>query len=237
MKRTALTFGLGSFFALTGGCATQHDPHALSGDEQATLDSAQDERAGHFAAARQCGEELTTSESFAAIRGKVELVRGADESVPADIAANDSYPTPAEGEAIAAWARARQQCQALSRATETVLPFTSRSVTLYWSQVWDINRGVAASVDALVVALSHGRLTYGEFGQRRCEIGRESQQIKMDLYQAAAAADNRRDEAGQRAALAAARDAYQARLRAWSSYLDTVNSRPIAGPQQAVVER
>jgi hypothetical protein len=237
MKRSAITFCLGSLAALTGGCATHHDPHALSRENQAIRDAAQDEQARHFAAARQCGEELKSSESFAALRGKVELVRTAEESPPADIAANDRYPTAAEREAIAAWARARQQCQLLSRETETVLPFTSRSVALYWAQVWDINRGVAASVDALVVALSQGRLTYGEFAQKRCEIDGQSQQIKLDLYEAAVAADNKRDDAARREALISARDAFQARLRAWSSYMQSVNSRPIGVPQQAVVER
>jgi hypothetical protein len=237
MKRSAIALCLGSLFALTGGCATHHDRQVLSGEEQAMIDSAKNERARHFAAARRCGEELKTSGSFDAIRSKVELLRSADDSAPADIAANDSYPTPQEREAIAAWARARQHCEALSRETETVLPLTSRSVTLYWSQVWDINRGVAATVDALVLSLSQGKLTYGEFGQKRCEIGQESQQIKMDLYEAAVTADNNHDEGARAEALAAARDAYQARLRAWSSYAQTVNSRPAALPQPAVVER
>ena len=236
MRRVAPVFCLAWLAGLTA-CATHRDPGVLSHEDQAILEDARSEQARRIAAARQCGEGLRAAPAYALIRDKVELVRAPGGAVPADIAGSDGYPTASERDAIAAWALARQRCQHLTRETQTVLPFTGHDVALYWSQVWDIDRGAAASVDALVVSLYEGKLTYGEFARKRDEIGRDSRQIKVQLYNDALQADEARDERAREEALAAARTAYEARMTLWTAYIQAVNARPIVVQQQAVVVR
>ena len=81
--------------------------------------------------------------------------------------------------------------------------------------------GVTAEVNKLIVALYQQKMTYGEFAQRRYEIGREGAKAENDFRRSVLLADREHQEKAQQAA----QDQYNAKLAAWSAYNQSVAAR------------
>ena len=81
--------------------------------------------------------------------------------------------------------------------------------------------GLASKIGALIVALYQGKLSYGEFAQKRYEFGHETAAAQREFRQAVLSNDLQ--IAMQKEQLATQR--FQANISAWSAYLQSVNAR------------
>lgn len=155
------------------------------------------------------------------IRSKVELLRIAPEApVPFAIAANGDFPTEPERTAIARWGEIRDAC-ARREATGTEPDASGLSAAQLRA-----DRKFAADAEAqislLVVALYQLKLSYGEFAQKRFEIGRAADAARLQYREAAAAQDWSRRFQMEQAVLSQ----MQNNLTAWALYTQSVNARP-----------
>ena len=122
----------------------------------------------------QCANDMQSAD-LDPIRTKVELVRS-DASAPAPFATvtNDTFATPQERRAIERWAALREECQKRTSAANAVSPAADPLQTVVIQQDRAFSMDAAGRVSALIVALYQGELTYGEFAQKRYEIGRDA---------------------------------------------------------------
>ncbi len=190
----------------------------------ATLQFSCGDRSGEpdlTAAQEQCKRDLDTPE-LDPIRQKVELSRKtSDAPPPFAIAAIDTFPTDAERPVIAKWATIRDAC--ISRTTASVAPPASVNAiqSTVFQQEASFNKIAAAKVGELIVALYQQKLTYGEFAQKRYEIGRDSTAALLAFRQSTL----ERDQAHQLQVQELAQQEFAARMTAWGKYMESVNAR------------
>ena len=169
----------------------------------------------------ECSQALNNS-ALDPILTKVELTRSNFESpVPFGIASNAAYPTQEEIKAIATWATVRDECVTRQRNARTINPGNTPMQTLTAQQDMAFVDGLASKIGALIVALYQGKLSYGEFAQKRYEFGHETAAAQREFRQAVLSNDLQ--IAMQKEQLATQR--FQANISAWSAYLQSVNAR------------
>ncbi len=157
------------------------------------------------------------------IRHKVELYRAAwDAPPPFDVASNDSYPTKEETGVIAKWATLRDSCLERQRAVPRIPPSATPLQVAFIQQDAAFSDEVAGKVSALIVALYHGKLKYGEFAEKRYEFSRDGGAAEREFRQAALISDQQRAAQAQQLA----QQNFQNRLLVWSMYIQAVDARP-----------
>lgn len=170
-----------------------------------------------------CEAELQSPE-LDIIRTKIELSRTpTDGPPPFDIATNGSYPSAEEAAAIAKWARIRESC--IKKSDEAIkddarLPANAEQ-TLFFEKELEFRRQTVAQVSNLIIALYQGKLTYGEFAQKRYEMVNSIASANRDFRAAMLLQD--RDAQFKAASLAL--EQQNNNLKAWATYMATVNSR------------
>jgi hypothetical protein len=170
----------------------------------------------------ECQDQMSST-GLDPIRSKVELYRPvADAPPPFQLAANDSYPTDMERQAIAKWASLRDACIARERAISRVPPSATPLQAAFIEQDASFANEITGKVSALIVALYQGRLTYGEFAQKRYEFGRDGTAAEREFRQATLIQDQQRAMQAEQLA----QQNFQNKVAAWSVYLQAVNSRP-----------
>jgi hypothetical protein len=100
---------------------------------------------------------------------------------PFEIAANDTFPTPPERTAIAAWATLRDDCLKQTRAAALVPAAANPLQAVFVQQDQSFLNEAEAHVSELVLALYRAKLTYGEFADKRHEIIRDAQYCPVNL--------------------------------------------------------
>jgi hypothetical protein len=169
----------------------------------------------------RCKNEMQAS-TLDSIREKVELARDAESAVPFAIASNQNYPSQNESSAIATWAKLREDCSArsfaiISKATESRNQLQMNNA----QQDLSYSKKLSSSVSELIVALYQQKLTYAEFAQKRLEIGRTISAAQRDFRASTLIADREMQSKAQQIA----EQQMQNNLLAWSTYMQTVNSR------------
>jgi len=117
----------------------------------------------------------------------------------------------------------RDACLAHQRAvTSRVPPGATPMQATFIQEDWAFLDEVQGKVSALIVALYQGKVTYGEFAQKRYEFGRDGAAAEREFRQATLIADQQRAIEAQQLA----QQRFQNTLAVWSTYLQAVNSRP-----------
>lgn len=169
----------------------------------------------------QCANEMQSTD-LDLIRQKVELFRSTlDTAPPFVIASNDTFPTSAELPVIAKWATIRDDCVERASATPYIPPSASPIQAAFLQQDRAFSTEAGARVSQLVLSLYQGKLTYGEFAQRRYEIGRDAAAAERQFRAATLIADHERQVQAQQLA----QQQFQNNLIAWSTYMQAVNAR------------
>jgi hypothetical protein len=172
-------------------------------------------------AGAQCASEMQ-SPDLDGIRRKVELQKESlEDAPPFEIASNDTFPTESERQAIATWATTRDQCIKRARAAATMPPSATPLQVAVIQQDRSFEQEAGGRVGELIVALYQVKLTYGEFAQRRYEIGRDAAAAERQFRAATLIADRERQVQAQQLA----QQQFQSNLAAWSTYMQTVNAR------------
>jgi hypothetical protein len=181
-------------------------------------------RTQYAALAASC-KAATASPELDSIRDKVALYREPETQPTFAQISNTSYPTLGERAAIAKWAAARDRC-VQAGSTLTVVP---ASESTYGAQLILEEKSFGDSSDQqvtqLVLALYQGKLTYGEFAQKRYEVIKTAadtqRQYREDSF---LNSEQRRLEA-----FTLVRQQFAASLRAWAIYIQAINARqPVA---------
>ncbi len=177
---------------------------------------------GQFkSATAQCAVELQ-SPGLDLIRSKVELFRDTPDSpVPFEVAANDDFPTGPERAAIAKWATIRDGCIKRNSAVSDIPPNANPLTATLMRQGRAFGTEGSARVGELIVALYHSKLTYGEFAQKRYEIGKSVAAAQRQFLETALMQDQQRQMQAQQSA----QQQVQNNLVAWSTYMQAVNAR------------
>jgi hypothetical protein len=174
----------------------------------------------------QCKEEMKNPE-LDPIKAKVELYRSINEgSVPFEIATNNTFPTAKEKSAIAKWAKIRESC--VSRSTGFMSDAAKVGTPLqnsFIEQEISFSRQIQARVGELIVALYQGKLTYGEFSQKRYEMVENIASAERAYRAATLQSDRDIQIQGQQAAQQAQLQQQQNNLIAWQTYMQSVNAR------------
>ena len=171
------------------------------------------------AIATRCDTEYQSPE-LDPIRMKVELSRAnADAPPPFEIASNNAFPSGVERAAIARWATLRDRCN--RDQADLPLPPAAALNTAILQQERSFGTAAAGRVGELVIALYDGRLTYGEFAQKRYEISRDASSAERQFRAATLIADHARQVEAQQAA----QQQFQNNLLVWSSYMQSLNAR------------
>jgi hypothetical protein len=168
-----------------------------------------------------CGDQISDPE-LDPIRSKVELSPApADSPPPFQIAANDTYPSEVERKSIAKWASWRDACLAQQRAASRVPGSAKPLQATYLEQDNAFADEIAGKISALIIALYQGKLTYGEFAQKRHEIDRDGAAAEREFRQATLVEDPQRALQAQQLAL----QNFQLKITAWSTDIQAINSR------------
>lgn len=174
-----------------------------------------------------CSQQMSDPE-LNPIRSKVDLSVASLDSPPSfQLAANDSYPSEVERQAIAKWASSRDACLARQRAASRVPGSATPLQATYLEQGNAFADEVAGKVSALIVALYQGKVSYGEFAQKRYEFDRDAAAAEREFHQATLVEDPQRALQAQQLAL----QNFQLKLAAWNSDIQAINSR---APQATV---
>jgi len=174
----------------------------------------------------QCKEDMNNPE-LDLIRSKVELYRSVDGGpVPFDLATNNTFPTQKEKIVIAKWAKIREACVSrvsgfMNDASKTGTPLQNAFV----EQEISFSRQMQARVGELIVALYQGKLTYGEFSQKRYEMVDNIASAERAYRAAVMQSDMDRQVQSQQAAQQAQLQQQQNNLIAWQTYMQSVNAR------------
>jgi hypothetical protein len=181
-----------------------------------------DIRANQKAADDQCIADLEADRSLDPIRDKIELRRAnAEAPPPFSLLSNTNYPSAQEREAIVAWERERERCRNSKLAINDIPAHADGFDANFLREMNGLGLKAGGQVDALTVALSQGRMTYGEFAQKRYEVGRDLAEASRQFRQAALEADFQRRQ--QEGALAVQQ--FQAVTNAWGTYMQTIQAR------------
>lgn len=140
-------------------------------------------------AQRICESDMESAE-LNIIREKVELLRGSDASVPFNIASNNSRPTLSEARVIAKWASLRDNCNKRYEVIFTSNPPTGNQLQIANEyKLRSFTTQLITKVDELVVSLYQGKLTFGEFAQKRAEFSRQIASAGRDFHASLLLAD------------------------------------------------
>jgi hypothetical protein len=169
---------------------------------------------------KQCETDFATPE-LNPIRHKIEFMRPQDAAPPFEFASLDQFPTTAEQPLIAKWATLRDECIKRAHSVSVVPPNATPIDTTYIQQEQSYTSEAEARVSELIVALYQQKVTYGEFAQRRYEIGRTASDAQRQYREARQIQDqNQQLQARQNASQQFANN-----LSAWANYMQAVNAR------------
>jgi hypothetical protein len=155
------------------------------------------------------------------LRDKVEFSRKPDATPPFQYASLDSFPNAAERPLIAKWATLRDACIVRERAISPVPPNATALDESLIRQEMSFGAEAAGKVSELIIALYQQKLTYGEFAQRRYDIGKAAMDAAR-LYREARLTENQQR---QLEAQQVANQQFATNLTAWATYMQAVNSR------------
>jgi hypothetical protein len=170
---------------------------------------------------KQCVADLATHE-LDSIRDKIEFSRKLDEAPPFQYASLDAFPTPVERPLIAKWAKLRDGCMERERAVNVIPPDATHQDETFIRQEVAFGAEAEAKVSELLVSLYQQKLTYGEFAQRRYEIGKAAVDADRQYREARLIQDQNRQVQAQQVAS----QQFANSLSAWASYMQVVNARP-----------
>ena len=165
-------------------------------------------------------QQLMTTSALDPIRGKVDFLRKPEQAPSFDVAANDAYPTAAEHQAIRRWGELRQQCIAYEHKMIPEPTNLSPLELANYQQDRSYFTDFEEQVSDLIVLLYQGKMTYGQFAQKRYEVGREAMQAERAFRAAILAKD--RDAAIHAQQLAAEQE--RNRIAAWQTYVQQVQA-------------
>jgi len=169
----------------------------------------------------ECKKNYDTPE-LDPIRAKVEIIRNSpDFPPPFSMASNQDFPTAIERQAIEKWANIRDACIARQRAARPALQASSALQATEAERDAAFGDEITGQVSALIVALYQGRMTYGEFAQKRYEIGRDGADAERAYRQASLMSNMQLAIQAQQLA----QQNFQNKMAAWSAYIQTVNAR------------
>lgn len=207
---------------LPGTLGYAHGGGSLHRKEAADAAKAQhDAIAAQFDAVRKQCEANFAIPELDPIRHKIEFMREQDEAPPFEFASLDAFPTAAERPLIAKWANWRDECVKQAHAVDVVPPnATPMDITLI-RQEQAFTTEAEGRVSELVVALYQQKLTYGEFAQRRYEIGKAASDAQRQYREARVMQDADRQLQAQQVA----NQQFTNNLNAWANYMQAVNAR------------
>jgi len=167
--------------------------------------------------------DLEKNKDLDLIRNKIELFRDSDSAPPFEIATNNNFPNSSEKEVIAKWAKIREikvkkDDDIIKRYS---IPPANASQSLYIEQINAFNKEVNGKISELIAALYQAKLTYGEFAQKRYEISSAMDKARREYKAAMLIQDRELQTKNAQLAL----QQQQNNLIAWSSYMQSVNSR------------
>ena len=169
----------------------------------------------------QCRSSMSAA-ALDPIRNKVELLReSGDSPVPFQVATNTTFPSGAERDAISHWATLREAC---NRQSDAIPRVPSGATALQASVIQgstQFYRQGEAQVGELIVALYNQKLTYGEFAQKRHEIGRDVVNAELAYRRS----ELEKDEQRSLQLRQIAEQAYANQLNAMANYIQAVNAR------------
>ncbi|WP_157379211.1 hypothetical protein [Burkholderia ubonensis] len=169
---------------------------------------------------RKCTADMSTPE-LDPIRDKVEFSRKLDEPPPFQYASLDAFPTTMERPLVAKWAKLRDACMERERTIDVIPPNAAPLDQSFIRQEIVFGTEAEAKVSELVVALFQQKLTYGEFAQRRYEIGKAAVDADRQYRQAQLIQDQDRQLQAQQIA----NQQFATNLNAWANYMQAVNAR------------
>ena len=165
-------------------------------------------------------QQIMMTPALDPIRGKVDFLRKPEQAPSFDVAANDAYPTAAERQAIRRWGEVRQQCIAYEHKLIPEPANLSPLELANYQQDESYFTDFQEQVGDLIVLLYQGKLTYGQFAQKRYEVGREAMQAERGFRAATLAKD--RDAAIHAQQLAAEQE--RNRIAAWQTYVQQIQA-------------
>ena len=169
---------------------------------------------------KQCAADMSAPE-LDPIRDKIEFSRKLDEAPPFQYASLDAFPTPAQQPLIAKWAKLRDTCMERERAVNVIPPDATPLDESFIRQEVAFGTEAEAKVSESVVALYQQKLTYGEFAQRRYEIGKTAVDVDRQYREARLIQDQDRQLQAQQVA----NQQFANNLNAWANYMQAVNAR------------
>jgi hypothetical protein len=169
---------------------------------------------------KQCETDFATPE-LDPIRHKIEFMREQDEVPPFEFASLDQFPTAAERPFIAKWATLRDECVKRAHGVNVVPPNATSMDVTYIQQEQAYTTEAEGRVSELIVALYQQKLTYGEFAQRRYEIGKAASDAQRRYREARLLQDQDRQLQAQQVA----NQQFANNLNAWANYMQAVNAR------------
>ncbi|KVD70142.1 hypothetical protein [Burkholderia ubonensis] len=169
---------------------------------------------------KQCETAFATPE-LDPIRHKIEFMREQDEAPPFEFASIDAFPSAAERPLIAKWATLRDQCVKRAHAVDVIPPNATPMDITFIKQEQAYTTEAEGRVSELVVALYQQKVTYGEFSQRRYEIGKAASDAQRQYREARLIQDQDRQLQAQQVA----NQQFSNNLNAWANYMQAVNAR------------
>ncbi|WP_270956542.1 hypothetical protein [Burkholderia pseudomallei] len=169
---------------------------------------------------KQCEAAFATPE-LDPLRHKIEFMRQQDEAPPFEFASLDQFPTVAERPLIAKWATLRDECVTHAHAVNVVPPNATPMDITYIQQEQAYTTEAEGRVSELVVALYQQKVTFGEFAQRRYEIGKAASDAQRQYREARLIQDQDRQLQAQQIA----NQQFANNLNAWANYMHAVNAR------------
>ena len=194
-------------------------PQAPSGPTKAQVDAV---TASFKAWKEECKARVATPE-LEPIRHKVELVREqGDQPLPFEIATNDNFPTSDDRPVIAKWATVRDEC--IRRLDEVqYIPSGANEIQITMlKQLHSFTQQVVGDETELIIGLYQQKLTYGEFGRKRYEIGKAAAAFTLSIQQAGAGSNNTQRQLED---LQAAEQQFTDTIDAFSKYVHAVQAR------------
>lgn len=197
-------------------------PQAPGGATKAQTDAI----AASFKASREeCKASMATPE-LEPIRHKVEFVRELqeqrDEPLPFEIATNDNFPTSDDRPVIAKWASLRDECIRRLDALQYIPSGANELQITMLKQLRSFSQQIIGDETELIISLYQQKLTYGEFGRKRYEIGKATGAFTLAIQQAAAGSNNTQRQLED---LQAAQQQFTDTIDAFSKYVHTVQAR------------
>jgi hypothetical protein len=122
---------------------------------------------------------------------------------------------------LARWARLRDACNTRIDPAMGPSATASKARATHAEQLRGFERESQGRVSALLVSLYQQKLTYGEFAQKRYEIGRDAAAAERKYRQAMSMIDQQQQFQAQQLA----QQEFQSSLAAGSTFTQSVNAR------------